>query len=98
MSRGAGKSGNVVFKKIQTEADDYLDNHDINSVIRIDSSTFSIGMFGGGIVILDNDGKITENFDKTSGLEDDIIYDQYLDERNNLWLAMSLGVARIEPG
>lgn len=96
MDQSSGKTGAVKFEKIHTEADAYLDNHDINSVIRIDSFSFSIGMFGGGIVILSDDGKIIENFDKTSGLEDDIIYDQYLDGRNNLWLAMSQGVSRIE--
>jgi len=82
--------------EIHTEADQYFEKHDIFSVLQIDSSTYSIGTWGGGIVLLNKDGNILEILDKTSGLEDDIVQNQYLDERDNLWLALSHGIARIE--
>jgi serine phosphatase RsbU (regulator of sigma subunit) len=82
--------------RFQTEADSYFSRNDIYSVIPVDESHYSVGTWGGGVVVIDNKGVISESLDKGSGLEDNIIANQYIDDRNNLWLALSYGISRVE--
>ena len=84
------------FTRFKTDADDYFHKNDIFSVIPVDKTHFSIGTWGGGVVVIDNKGVVSEFLDKKAGLEDDIIYNQYIDDRNNLWLALSHGISRVE--
>ena len=86
----------IPFTRFKTAADSYFNKNDIFSVIPLKNSLFSVGTWGGGVVVIDNKGNVREFLDKGSGLEDDIIYNQYIDDRNNLWLALSHGISRVE--
>ncbi len=96
MKTDDGQNNSTSIQKIHSEADPYFNQYDINSILQIDNSSYSIGTWGGGIVLINRDGEILDILDKISGLGDDIVQHQLLDDRNNLWLALSHGIARVE--
>jgi len=78
-----------------TEIDNFLSENDVNNVIKIDELKYSFGTWGSGIIIFDQTKGQFEVINKISGLQDDIIKDQFLDNRNNLWLTLDNGISMV---
>ncbi|MCP5046567.1 MAG: hypothetical protein GY940_05320 [bacterium] len=83
-----------------TEADDYLKKNHFYHGTRVNSSgitgEFALATRNGGLVVIDEKGKLKHIFDKTSGLQDDNVKYVYEDFRGNLWLALDKGISKIE--
>ncbi len=86
------------IKKITTQADDFLKYYSIFNLTRISRELFSIGTWGGGVVIMDTSWNVLGIFNKSYGIQDDIVWDQFKDSHGNLWLGLSNGITRIEIG
>ena len=78
-----------------TEIDNFLSENDVNNVINIDEYKYSFGTWGSGVIIYDQTTGQFEVINKISGLQDEIIQDQFLDNRNNLWLALDNGISMV---
>ncbi len=96
LSYSAGDPGAGRVKRIRTKNDKLLQNLDIYNMIRVDDNKISLGTFGYGAVIIDTTFEIIAVLDKSSGLQDEIVQGQYMDRAGNLWLALSVGVSRVE--
>ncbi len=83
-------------KRIRTPEDKLLQNIEIYGAIRIDEKRISLGTWGYGAVIIDTAFNLVAFLDKSSGLQDDIVQGQYVDQTGNLWLALSNGISRVE--
>jgi signal transduction histidine kinase/DNA-binding response OmpR family regulator len=81
-----------------TEVDGYLIKNEVYRGIRLKSSPgdFALATRRGGLVIIDSNGNLKDIFDKTSGLQDDNVKYVFEDSRDNLWLALNNGIAKIE--
>ena len=84
-----------------TEVDDYLIKTRLYHGIQLSSSSedpgdFALATLGGGLVIIDAQGKQKEVFTKTYGLQDDNVYYIFEDIQGNLWLGLNEGVTKIE--
>lgn len=83
-----------------TEADDYLKKAQLYHGIALQwpgsIRGFALATLNGGVVIIDDEGKLVIIFDKASGLQDDNVKRVFQDTRGNLWLALSKGVSMIE--
>lgn len=86
------------IKKIATGVDDFLKYYSIFNLTKISDEKFSIGTWGGGAMIMDTLLNVLEIFNKSYGIQDDIVWDQFLDSHGNLWLGLSNGITRIEIG
>jgi len=56
----------------------------------------AVGTSLGGVVLMDRDGSIVKVIDEQDGLLTGSVYHLYRDRRNNLWVATSNGISRIE--
>ncbi len=92
----SGTPPDRALKPFKTEADNYLRSHTVFNAIKIRSDRISIGTWGGGIVVINLEGKIQNIVEKAYGLQDEIILDQMSDPSGNIWLALSKGISRIE--
>ncbi len=81
---------------LPTEAEEFLLRSRIYNGIKLKNHWYSIGTWGDGVVFIDNNGKLIQTINKSSGLQDGIIQYQYVDNKNNLWLALSKGISRVE--
>jgi len=87
------KNGRLV--RYFTEIDNFLSENEVNNVFKIDENRYSFGTWGSGIIIFDQTTGQFEVINKISGLQDEIIKDQFLDNRNNLWLALDNGISMV---
>ncbi len=92
----AGDFSTDRVRKIRTAEDKLLQNIEIYGAIRIDEERISIGTWGYGAVIMDTSFNLVTFLDKSSGLQDDIVQGQFVDQTGNLWLALSNGISRVE--
>ncbi len=78
----------------------YLDSSYIINIIQngiyINDNKISIGTYGKGLLIIDKKGKLLQTINKNTGLQDEIVFKQYLDRQGNLWLALSNGITKIK--
>jgi serine phosphatase RsbU (regulator of sigma subunit)/ligand-binding sensor domain-containing protein len=84
------------IKKIKTPIENILREVFLYNAIRIDEGRVSIGTWGNGLIIADTSLNLITVVDKSSGLQDDIIHNQYVDRTGNLWLCLSTGISRLE--
>ncbi|MCB0429818.1 MAG: SpoIIE family protein phosphatase [Flavobacteriales bacterium] len=68
----------------------------VYNILPLGDRYFSVGTFGDGLVIINRKGEVLTSINKSIGLQDQLIYAQYLDDSNNLWLALSKGIARVD--
>jgi signal transduction histidine kinase/DNA-binding response OmpR family regulator len=79
-----------------TQVDDYLKEKRVNSGIRLSSGDFALATFYAGLVIIDSHGRLKEIFDKSHGLQNDLVRNVFEDSQGNLWLALEEGISKIE--
>ncbi|MFZ5552136.1 MAG: SpoIIE family protein phosphatase [Bacteroidota bacterium] len=68
----------------------------VNCGISINDKYYSIGLFGDGLVILNDRFEPDYHIGLTNGLQDGTVNDQFVDHEGNLWLALNRGIAKIE--
>ncbi|MBU8892766.1 MAG: response regulator [Bacteroidales bacterium] len=84
------------YSNFNTEADQFLEENLVYSCIKLPDNRIACGTLLGGLVIIDENGKITDKIDKNAGLIDDVIYYLFYGSQSTLWVALSNGIARIE--
>ena len=63
-------------------------------VIPLPNNQLAFATLLGGVFILDEKGNIISHYEKANGLQDNVVYDMFLDKSNALWLALDNGIAR----
>lgn len=84
------------LRKIETPSDLLFTRCAIYNAIKLPDGRISLGTWGHGVIILDESFHVEKIIDKESGLQDEVIQGQFIDERGNLWLSLSSGISRIE--
>jgi signal transduction histidine kinase len=82
--------------KLTTDIDKYLNHHELYSGVNINDTQFAFGTRFGGIVMMDNTGKLLQIINKNNGLLDNCVFDLFKDRDNNLWAALNQGISYIE--
>ncbi len=82
------------LKNFHTQVDPFLLSNFCYNLIKINKN-YSLATVTNGIVALDTLGNLKFSLSKKTGLQDESIYSQYLDQSNNLWLACDNGISKI---
>ncbi len=98
---GTGKNGLFIYdgadlKKMQTSANEYLETYQLNNGAKIQDKYFAYGTILNGIIIIDEDGRIVQRINKSSGLQNNTVLSLYADNEQNLWAGLDNGIDRIE--
>jgi serine phosphatase RsbU (regulator of sigma subunit)/ligand-binding sensor domain-containing protein len=75
-----------------------LKKHLIIGGIHLSDGNFALYSKNSGVLILDKNGKIINIINKTTGLRVNLIWDCIEDRHDNIWVAMSNGIAVINYG
>ncbi len=83
------------FTPFKTEADAYLKEN----ILYMKSSVLpdgrlALGTVHGGLVLMNQEGKITQIVDPQAGLADPTVYATFVDRNGTLWLALQNGITR----
>ncbi|MCF8381384.1 MAG: SpoIIE family protein phosphatase [Bacteroidales bacterium] len=86
----------IEIRKTETPIDNILDQVFLYNAIRLNENMISLGTWGNGVILTDTSLQLISIADKLSGLQDDIIQNQFVDKTGNLWLCLSSGISRLE--
>ncbi|MCP4602271.1 MAG: response regulator [Proteobacteria bacterium] len=87
-----------IIERIPTEIDAYVRHNQLYSGARIDNKRYAISTLGGGIAIIDNNGKLLQIINKNRGLQSNQVFYVYVDNHKNLWAGLNSGISHIEIG
>lgn len=85
-------------KVFENEANDYLKQNLIYHGVKLSNNRFAFATLQGGIVVVDNQGKLLNIINKDAGLIDETITYLYAANGKNglLWAALNHGIANID--
>lgn len=98
---GTGKDGLFLFDgksftPFNTPANSFLSAFQLNNGAKILDKYFAYGTILNGIIIIDENGKIIQRINKSSGLQNNTVLSLYTDNEQNLWAGLDNGIDRIE--
>ncbi|MFI5453378.1 two-component regulator propeller domain-containing protein [Pedobacter sp. UC225_61] len=82
----------TVFKKMTTAADGIFNTDLINATVKIAENRFAICTTSNGLLIINAQGKLLEQFSNKHGLQNNNINSILLDNNKNLWLGLENGI------
>jgi transcriptional regulator with GAF, ATPase, and Fis domain len=68
----------------------------IRRIRKLPGNKLAIGSIRGGVMIVDDKGRLLHHYNRLNGLQDNVVYDLFVDNSNALWLALDNGIARID--
>ena len=86
----------TILKKFPTRVDDYIRENQLYLSRQISPDHWALTTFNGGIVVIDNKGKLVRLIDKKHGLVGNRVHDVFLDRQQNLWAVLNNGISHIE--
>ncbi len=84
------------FQVWETNDNDFIKEHRINHIIRIDENRIAVGTSSGGLFVLNNDGQVLHHYNVVKGLQSNDVLKVFKDGSGNLWLALGNGIDYIE--
>ncbi|MCK4661510.1 MAG: PAS domain S-box protein [Bacteroidales bacterium] len=90
------KNDKNLMIKFNIKTDNFFENNQIYSGIKLKNKNIILASLQKGIIILNPKGEIINKINKNDGLLTNTIYDLFEDKNNNIWLACEKGISRIE--
>ncbi|HET8830199.1 MAG TPA: transcriptional regulator, partial [Pelobium sp.] len=84
------------FSKWNNEGSSFLQTAQLNNGVKIFDKYYAYGTILNGVVILDEDGRIIQHINKSSGLQNNTVLSLSIDAQQNLWVGLDNGIDRIE--
>ena len=87
---------NISIEPWKTEVDNSLISGEIYCATRLSNGYIGIGTLLNGFYVLAENGKLVQTINKSNGLKCDNIKSCFEDKQGGLWLALDVGIARVE--
>mgnify|MGYP003945618653 CR=1 FL=1 len=84
------------YQPFDTQASPFLKAYQLNNGTRILNKYYAFGTILNGIIIIDEDGQIIQQINKSSGLQNNTVLSLHIDQEQNLWAGLDNGIDRIE--
>ncbi|QKJ30671.1 transcriptional regulator [Mucilaginibacter mali] len=84
------------FTPFQTPANTFLQTYQLNNGTRVLNKYYAYGTILNGLIIIDEDGRVIQQINKNSGLQNNTVLSLYADSEQNLWAGLDNGIDRIE--
>ncbi len=77
----------------KTSNDKFFKENQVYYGAKLPDSNFAIGTFMGGAVFMNQNGRITRSINRENGLQDDAVWYMFLDNQDNIWIALNNGIS-----
>ncbi|MBI2730066.1 MAG: hypothetical protein HYX40_04835, partial [Sphingobacteriales bacterium] len=85
------------FQPFKTEADPILKSGTIlYKGMQFKNGNYVLATTGKGLIIIDKNGKLLQQINRSVGLQDESVYAIYEDKKGALWLGLDNGISRVE--
>lgn len=96
MGHGLFLYDGIAFHPFPTAVDSFLIQNQLYQGLALPNGTFVLATIRGGVVIIDRQGHLLQQVDKTSGLQDSFVLALHADQQGGLWMGLFNGLARVE--
>jgi signal transduction histidine kinase/ligand-binding sensor domain-containing protein len=86
------------YRPWTTQADASFKQDFLYAATWLVDGSLAVATLRGGVVLLDDHGRLLRRLSKASGLTDNTIYALFQDRQRGLWLALDTGISRIDLG
>lgn len=98
---GTSKDGLFIYDGINytpfnTAANIFLKTFQLNNGSKISNKYYAFGTILNGLIIIDQEGNIIQQINKSAGLQNNTILSLYTDKDQNLWTGLDNGIDRVE--
>ena len=98
---GTAKNGLFIYDGKQitpwaNQANSFLKAYQLNNGAAIGNKYFAFGTILNGVIIIDSNGNVVQQINKSSGLQNNTVLSLYTDRELNLWAGLDNGIDRIE--
>ncbi|MCH7658994.1 MAG: SpoIIE family protein phosphatase [Bacteroidetes bacterium] len=94
------ETGDIEENVISDDANSYVKERKLYQIIPLGNSRLGLSTLYGGFLIIDKEGQIVQIFDKSTGLQDEMVYFPYVNQshpsQSPLWLALNIGISKLE--
>jgi len=94
-SKNADQPIDSYLTPFTSEIDPYILEHGAYCGTPLDDKRFAIGTSGGGVIIMDDQGRFVQLLNVESGLVNDLIFSLFVDQTGNLWVGTNKGISYI---
>ncbi|WP_316800090.1 triple tyrosine motif-containing protein [Pedobacter frigidisoli] len=84
------------FSPLNTLANSYLKTYQLNNGAVLMGKYFAYGTILNGLIIIDENGRVVQRINKSSGLQNNTVLSLFADDEQNLWTGLDNGIDRIE--
>ena len=84
-----------LFTPKKTAIDQMFFNDRIYCMTRVNDNWLAIGTASAGVLIINNEGKLIQNYSSVEGLQKNYIRSAFIDKNKNLWLGLDDGIDMI---
>jgi len=96
LSRITFKDGTIQAEPFITEIDKEIIEGEVYCTTALSNNRIGIGTLNSGFFIIDENGYLVKVINKKDGLKSDIINACFEDRQKGLWLALDVGITRVE--
>ena len=82
-----------IITKFKTNDDQFFKENLVYSGINLPNGLIAVGTSRKGVVILNSKGEVTRKINQSSNLQDEAVWNLYLDNQENLWMALNNGIS-----
>ena len=90
------ESGAIDIVPFKTKIDDLMISGEVYCAGPMSNNNIGIGTLYSGFYLINEQGVLLKSIDKEAGLKSEIINAFYEDQQKGLWLALDIGIARVE--
>lgn len=87
---------NNTIEEFKTQIDNELQWFEYSCSQKLSNNTLCVATKKNGLYFINENGKLVNYLNSENGLNDNNIYDLFIDRANNLWAGFSNGICRIE--
>ncbi len=84
------------YRPFNSEANWFLRSYQLNNGTKVLDKYYAFGTILNGLIIINEDGRIVQRINKSSGLQNNTVLSIYTDIEQNLWVGLDNGIDRIE--
>jgi DNA-binding CsgD family transcriptional regulator len=84
------------YSTFNSPANSFLQTYQLNNGTRILGKYYAYGTILNGLIIIDQDGNIIQQINKSTGLQNNTVLSIYADDEQNLWTGLDNGIDRVE--
>lgn len=90
------ENASIEIMPFKTKIDDLMISGEVYCAGAMSDNNIGIGTLYSGFYLINDNGELLKNIDKDAGLKSEIINAFYEDQQKGLWLALDIGIARVE--